>query len=240
MRRVITLVRGDLRNILRDSMLVLVMVAPVLLLLFLRFGIPLITRILTERLAFDLSLYYPLIAILFTMILPLLFGMMVGFLLLDEQDEHLLRVIAITPLTRHGYLLVKFAAPVVSILLFSFLYMEGSGLVKADLLRFLPLAVLIALQAPLIGMFLVTFSENKVEGLALGKGISVHLLAPLIGYFLDSPLTYLAGISPAFWVSEAYLAEIPSAYLLHLGAGVVVHLLYLWLLIRLFTRKVLQ
>ena len=240
MKHALTLIRADLRNILRDSMLLLIMVAPVLILLVMRFGIPLLARLLGGQAGFDLSPYYPLIAIVFSMLLPLLFGLMVGFLLLDEQDEHLLQVIAVTPVTRQGYLTVKFAAPMVSIFLFAFLYMELSGLVETDLVRFLPLAGLIALQAPMVGMFLVTFAENKVEGLALGKGISVYLLAPFIGYFLDSPLTYLAGISPAFWVSEAFLANTPSGYLFHLGAGVVVHIFYLWLLIRLFTRKVLR
>lgn len=240
MRRTIAVIRGDLRNVLRDAMLVLVLVAPVLLLLVLRFGVPLLSTVLLEQLSFDLSPYYALIVIFLTMLLPLLFGLIVGFLLLEEQDEHLMRVIAVTPLTRRGYLRVKFAAPVISIILFSLLIAEISGLVPVDLLRFLPLTLLIALQAPMIGMVLVTFAENKVEGLALGKAMGIYLLAPFAGYFIDSPLAFFAGISPAFWISEAFLSGTTMSYLLHLGAGVVVHLAYLWLLMRLFMRKVLR
>ncbi|HKJ69748.1 MAG TPA: ABC transporter permease [bacterium] len=240
MRRALALMRGDLRNVLRDSMLVMVLVAPILLLLIMRFGIPLLNQVLLKRLAFDLSSYYSLIVIIFSMLLPLLFGLIMGFLLLDEQDEHLLRVIAVTPVTRQGYLLVKFAAPATSIFLFSFLFVEGSGLVQTNLLRFLPLAFLVALQAPMVGMFLVTFAENKVEGLALGKGVSVYVIAPLAGYFIHSPWAYLAGISPAFWILEAFLSETALQYLLHVGAGLVVHLICLMVLLRFFTRKVLS
>jgi len=205
-----------------------------------RFGIPLLAKLLLTQLSFDLTVYYPLIFIFFCGLLPLLFGMIIGFVMLDEQDEHILQFVAVTPLARKGYLRLKFSLPSSAIFIFSLAYLPLSGLVPINFLRFLPIAVLLTIQAPLMGMFLVGFANNKVEGLALGKGAGIFIIAPIVGYFVHSPLQYLAGVSPAFWSAEMYFAQTTENYLFDLIIGVIVHGIIFYGLYRKFTHKILQ
>jgi len=231
---------NEIRKFSRDSMLVLVLFAPILILALVRLGVPLLAATLSTTFAFQLGAYYPLIFIFFCTIFPMLFGMLIGFSMLDEQDEKVLQFIAVTPFARRGYLWMKFAVPTLLLLPILVGFALLSGLFDGRLPRFLPLAVIMAVETPLMGMFLAGYASNKVEGLALGKAAGIVFALPAAGYFIAPPWQYLAGISPMFWVMKAYWATGNLQYWLSLGIGLLMHAGYFYLLYRKFTRKVLQ
>ena len=238
MSRLLALITADARNIRRDSMMLLILVAPVLFVLLLRYGIPWLAGMLQQELAFDLAPHYEIIFIFFSLLLPMLLGMITGFILLDEQDEHIFTFISVTPLSKTGYLLQKLTISTITIFLITLLFAVINGLTSVPFWRFIPIALLMALEAPIMALFLVSFADNKVAGIALSKVSGVFLFAPLVGYFVHSPVQYLAGISPTFWIWESYTAADGSILLvLNLAAGVALHLGYLLLLWRKFVRK---
>lgn len=240
MNRLFSLIAGDVRNIARDAMLLLILSAPILILAVLRFGIPPATELLNTQFGFDLSPYYPLIFIFFCGLVPMMFGMLIGLVFLDEQDEDIIQFIAVTPLQRGGYLRQKFGLPSLAAFLYLLLFYPLSGLSDGDPIRFIPLAALLGTEVPLCGMFLAGFASNKVEGLALAKAMGIYIVAPIVGYFVHSPLQYVAGISPIFWISEAYLTTSVLIYWINLIIGILVHFGVFYLLYRKFTRKILR
>jgi fluoroquinolone transport system permease protein len=75
---------NDLKSVRRDSSLVYMLVIPPLMVVLARLILPWATGYLLERFGFDLVPYYPmLLSFLFVLQIPLLFGMLVGFLVLD-------------------------------------------------------------------------------------------------------------------------------------------------------------
>ncbi|MBD3274298.1 MAG: hypothetical protein GF372_03250 [Candidatus Marinimicrobia bacterium] len=239
MSRLFALISADARNIRRDSMMMLILAAPVIFILLLRYAIPWLAGTIQQELAFDLTPHYEIIFIFFSLLLPMLFGMITGFILLDEQDEHIFTFISVTPLSKTGYLLQKLTISTTIIFIVTLVFAVINGLTSVPFWRFTPIALLMALEAPIMALFLVAFAENKVEGIALSKVSGLFLFAPLAGYFVHSPLQYLAGISPTFWIWESYAAAVEGSALLvlNLAAGVTLHLCYLLLLWRKFVRK---
>ena len=240
MNRLLSLITGDLKNIVRDAMLLLILSAPILILMLLRFGISPAAELIRTQFAFDLTPYLQLIFIFFCCLVPMLFGMLIGLVFLDEQDENVIQFIAVTPLQRSGYLRQKFGAPTLAAFLYLSLFFPLSGLADGYWLRFIPLAALLATEVPLCGMFLAGLANNKVEGLALAKVMGIYIVAPIVGYFVHSPLQYIAGISPVFWISEAYLSASALAYWINFILGVLVHSVLFYFLYRKFTRKILR
>lgn len=238
MKKVFTLTLGDMKNILRDPMLLLSMLAPILLTLVLRYGLPVIEDFVMVRFDFDLSVYHVLIMSFALILCPLMIGMLTGFILLDERDENLLSYYSITPIGRTGYLLYRLTLPfLLSCLLTNFL------IVFSDIhelhLSLIAIILLVSLSAPLITLFLGVFASNKVEGLALSKLAGFIVIAPIISFFVDSPIAYVAGILPPFWVAEAYSAIYTiSAFMWgHLFAGFLISFIFLITLYRLFNKK---
>jgi fluoroquinolone transport system permease protein len=238
MSRALALLRSDVRNIARDPILVLISIVPVLLSLLLRFGLPLLTRKLSQ--VVDLTPYHPLVFSFFMQLTPYMYGLVIGLMLLDERDEHVLVAIAVTPLTRGGFLVYRLAMPVAFGFLVCFGMLFLSGVVTAPLGRFTLIAALAALQAPINAMLLIAFAKNKVEGMAVAKAGGILLMAPIAIPFLDVPLQYIAGISPVFWVSKAFVTvTAPTAgFSVTLVAGILVNITYLTLLGRQFAKRI--
>lgn len=239
MNRALALLRLDARNLVRDPMLLLITVLPVLVATLMRFLVPLVSGLLMDHLKFDLTPYYPLITSFFFMLAPMMFGWVIGFMLLDERDENILEYISVTPLGKTGFLSYRMGLPVSLSFAMAFVLVFLIGLVPFSLLHILPAALLAALEAPIVALFLAGFAGNKVEGLALGKGMGTAFLAPLAAMFIPVPYQYLAGLLPPYWVAKLFIEtglDLGSLFLL-ISAGLAVHAFWLIWMLRKFNRR---
>lgn len=73
-----------------------------------RLILPPATAYLSENFDFDLVPYYPmLLSFFFVLQIPLLFGVLVGLLVLDEKDDNTLTALRVTPISMRGYALYR-------------------------------------------------------------------------------------------------------------------------------------
>lgn len=234
MNKILSLTQSHSKRIFRDSFLLFISFLPFLMGLLYRILIPELRQLLISH--FDLSLYYPLIMLFLVMMSPLLFGWVIGFSLLDDRDEDILAYMSITPLQKTGYLQFKIIAPVFISIIQGYLVLLIANLCPMDYIKLLPVIILAAMEAPLFALAQGVFAGNKVEGLAVGKLLGLVLIGPFISYFVDSPLAYLAGIIPPFWITETYFSEGPQ-YWMGLGIGLVVHIIFLIGMSKLFNKR---
>ena len=240
MKKLITLAIGDLRNILRDYILLLSMCGPLLLALFVRFAVPWLAELLQIKFGFDLMVHYPFIVSFMLLLTPMLIGMLMGFIILDERDQDVLTYLMVTPLSRAGYLTYRLISPMIISFILSFVTLGFATLEGLDYLTVAPVVVMSALEAPMMALFLVAFAQNKVEGLALGKAAGILFLAPIGGYMITSNWQMALGLFPTYWIPISFLESLNSvgAYLIYLIMGFVVHLLVISLLYQKFKTKI--
>ncbi len=238
MKKVAALLTGDLINISRDLILVMSMIAPVILMIFLNYGLPFFNNIFEREFNISLTVYYPLITSIFFLFIPIMLGMLTGFMLLDERDEKILLYLSVTPLSRARYLFYRLVSPVIISFFLSIIFLNNMEIIKINTLNTIPILLLAAFEAPIMTLFLGAFAGNKVEGLAFSKGMGLLLFAPLVGYFLESSWQYAAGVIPTFWISKAFLSGSTRAYWVYIGIGFVIHLLYFSLVFKKFKNRV--
>ncbi|MBN2010949.1 hypothetical protein JW960_16490 [candidate division KSB1 bacterium] len=236
MKKLIALSIADAKNISRDSTLLLILFGPFAVFGLLKFLIPFATSMLLDKLSFEFIPYYPLIVSFMILIPSMMFGLLTGFVILDERDEEIISYIAITPLRRTGYLAYKILSSFVVSFLFCFVVIYLTGLSTIPWKYAPGIAAMVALEAPITTFFLAAFAENKVEGLALSKVVGIMFFAPFIAYFVKSGWSYVAGIFPPFWITKAFFAAQAgaSSYWLFLFAGVIVHVIFIFLLVKKF------
>ena len=236
----VALGRNDLRSVRRDSLLAGVVLLPWLLVAGLRLVVPPFTAWLAGVHGFNATPFTPLILSLFCVLqIPLVVGMLTGFLVLDERDDGTLTALRVTPLSLEGYARYRIMAAVLLSAAFILISIPLSGLRPQPALAALaPVALLAGLFAPIIALLLATFAGNKVEGMALSKGFALLLLGPLAAYFLPDDRQVLLGLLPTFWPAKAYwVASAGGAPWPYLLAGLAYHLAALgWLLRRFQTR----
>ena len=239
MKRQLALAITDTKNITRDSTLILLVAAPLAVFALLRFGIPFASTLLMNQFAFNLLPYYDIIVGFLILIPAMLFGILTGFLILDERDEDIIAYISITPLGKTGYLQYKLAMSCFGGGLFFFVLVYGTGLTTVPLVYAPGIALMVSLEAPLTALGLVAFAENKIEGLAYTKVLGIPILAPIPAYFIHSAWNYLLGVFPAYWVTKSFFAAQQHAwqYVPFLIIGIAVHLFYLYLLLKRFSNQ---
>jgi fluoroquinolone transport system permease protein len=234
--RVAGLLRADRGNVVRDPLLLLVLVVPLLLAGVVRVGFPWAATLVSPGIAIEP--YAPFVVGYMLVLTPLLVGGAVGFMLLDEREEQVLAAIAVTPLGKRGWLAYRLALPVIATALMGAATVYLTGLEPPPIARLLGIVALAALQAPLATLFLVAFAANKVQAMALAKAGTLVVVAPFAALLVTPPWQYLAGALPQFWVVKLVLAP-PGALAFSALAtvAVLVHALALWGLVRVYDRR---
>ncbi len=239
MKRIKALLIGDLKNITRDSLLVYIPFGSIIMALLIRFITIYLNKFLIQNYQFSLEPYYPLLMSFIVLSIPSFFGMIIGFLLLDERDEQILNFIAVTPLSKSRFLLYRTGLPVAINIVFTIIGLMVAGLTKTNYLSILPVIIMASLEAPMVALFLGTFAANKIEGLALAKATGILYFAPLVILFIPMPWQLLAGFIPTYWISKAYLeiGRNHQIYWFSILAGLFIHLVIIRFLLHKFRQK---
>ncbi|MGF1505523.1 MAG: hypothetical protein ACFB51_10435 [Anaerolineae bacterium] len=234
----------DIKNIGRDSLLNWMVIMPLLIALMLRLAMPPLITLIQEELAFDLTPYMaPIVGgyflVLFT---PVLFGIVIGFLMLDERDDRTLLALRITPMPLTSYLTYRLAIPMLIGAAMTLITFPLANLAQLPVGTLLIVALFAAFEAPVFALFLASFGENKVQGFAIMKGTGPILVGPMLAYFIPATwpgfVEYLFALLPTYWPVKLYWSLIepgmhgPPA--LWAAGTVVYHVALLALLLRRF------
>jgi len=228
--------RADLRRIRRDPMLVMMFVSPLLGALAMR---PLWPWTVQRATTLQPAVIEGLFTAVLLLVTPLMFGFVVGLMLLDDRDEGALAAVALTPTGRPGFLMRRLALPVLWCVPVSFAVTWLAGLPLVHPLRFTAIAGLAGLETPLLALFMTAFGGNKLEGIAMSKVASALLTWGGLALLLEPPLNWSGAPAPGWWLIRLLFARslpAPEFTLLFAG-GLVVHLLVLFVLLEVFRRR---
>lgn len=227
----------DLKNIRRDPLLAWVVVAPLALALVIRFAVPPLTDLLKQTFDFDLTVYYGLLMSFVVIMAPSMVGMIIGFLLLDEQDDRIFPALWVTPLPFSHYLLYRFTAPLLIGFIITLISYPLAGLAPLPWGDLILASILAAFNGPLTACFLAILSENKVAGFAMVKVLNTINMLPIIAYFVDSQWQIVAGLVPTYWpMKVVWLASAGNDYGLYLVGGLVLNTSILAWMVQYFSK----
>ena len=218
-------------------MLIVICGVPVLIALLFGFGVPELEAFLCQTLGKEtfLSDYYLLFDLFMAMMTPFMLTFVSSMVILTELDENMAAYLAVTPITKKGYIISRLVFPAalsgfISVVLlgfFSLSHWTFGGILLAALLSSL-------LSIP-IAMVIVTFSHNRVEGMAIAKLSGLILLGLPAPFFLKGGFQFLFSWLPSFWMSKLFLGH--SIWSIFFAIGV--SLVWIWALYRRFERKMI-
>jgi fluoroquinolone transport system permease protein len=193
----------DAANIRRDSLLRWMVAMPLLFALLFRW-VAAVARDWLAGFGVDLAPYAPLISSGIVLIAPMLYGVVIGFLLLDEKDDHTLTALRVTPLTGRGYITYRIAIPMVLSVLMTPVALALGGFSDLGVGAQLLAGAAAAPLAPAFALMMAAFARNKVQGFALMKASGIINWPPLIAWFVDSNWQLALGICPTYWPVRFY------------------------------------
>jgi len=200
----IKLAVNDFKNIIRDKFLVYAsIVMPLMLIMFSRIIIHWIAPSLKDTEIATITSNYPMIFMLFTTMIPLVYGFIAAFMILDEKDEHLLTVLRVMPISRNIYLLYRMFFVSIFSFIVLLIFPPLSGLLadfpEFSYIGYLPIAVLFALLTPFSALLVSSFATNKVQAFAIFKISGTIYMIPLFIFLIKDNLKYIFSPIPNFW-----------------------------------------
>ena len=206
---------------------------------FFRFALPWVRDLILARFDFDLEPYYIVVMSYgFVIGIPVIFGLVLGFLLLDERDDGTLIALQVTPLTTNSYLAYRVSIPMIISVILTVITFPLAGLSDLPLWQVFVVSLLAAPMAPIFALVLAALAENKVQGFALMKGLGMVLVLPLFAFFIDSWWQIIFGLIPTYWplkVFWMFSLDEPGVWVYAL-VGLLYALLILAVLMRRFNR----
>jgi fluoroquinolone transport system permease protein len=225
----------DFQNISRDPLLKWITILPLMIALLSRSLLPVILQRASAVVDFDLLPFYrPLMAYTLLILTPMLTGMVIGFLLLDQRDDHTLSALQVTPLTLNGYLVYRLVTPSLVSIAVTFITLPVSGLAPLSPVELAGVAFSGGLLSCLYTLVIAAFAANKIQGFAVTKITSSVLLPPLVAFFIPAGWRVIFGIVPTYWPGMLLWGLMdgnPAAWI-NLPVGLAYQAVLLWLLLR--------
>ena len=209
MKKILALSLNDFRNIMRDRTLNFLFLAiPVINLLLATYLLPWLAA------NFEEVVPYTSIMLLFLVIQSAnIYGFITGFILLEEKDEAVLPVLKVMPLAAHSFIAYRMIFPFLFAFSFVLATIKVPGIVEISWGAAILLALILASFAPMIVLILSSYARNKVEGLALYKGLNLVIQLPIAAFFIDSNWRFALSLLPPFWSYQSFVQTAESAQL---------------------------
>ncbi|NJE00886.1 ABC transporter permease [Thermococcus sp. JdF3] len=230
-RKFAAIYRTDLKLLRRDPML-LYSVGMTLVLLF-------IVRYFKDRMG---ELYYG-IALFVLIFIPMIFGMIPGFMMADEKEEKTVQALQVMPISSEAFLVYRLTWA--SLVTVAFTVIAPHVLdMEIPWKGVLALAVLFLLEVWIYGLLITIFAESRMQAITVSKILGWLLILPVavklvvLWRDLSTDWSKLTAFLPTYWTYRVFEGIALNDYS-DFPMAVLVHLAWLVPLVVLFRRRVL-
>lgn len=226
-----TIYKTDLKLLRRDPML-LYSVAMTLVLL-------LIVRYFKDR----LGVYYPLLALLVLVFIPMIFGMLPGFMMADEKEEKTVQALQVIPISSEAFLAYRltWASITTAILVAISPKILDIEIPQKGLMAIIAFFLF---EAWTYDLMIASLSESRMQALTVSKVLGWLLFLPpaikliVVWRNLSTDWSEFTAFLPTYWAYKLF-EGIPKADYSSFLPGLAVHAVWLSVFVWLFKRRVL-
>jgi hypothetical protein len=226
--------KNDIRQIMRDPFMTIMLFAPLLLIVVFKLLIIFLIPLIMDQTGFDLLPYLHYILAFVLLISSGMLGIVTGFMLMDERDGNIAELMSVTPLGRSGYLINRLLFASILSVIYSIVICYALNVVELPIFSILILSLLSAIYTAITGLMIFTGAEDKVKGLTFAKALNSLVLFAFTDLFMLKWLIVLSWFFPPYWITM--IIKSPDSLLVN-GLAFLVHIVWLWLLIFRYWRK---
>lgn len=226
--------KNDLKQILRDPIMAVLMVAPLFLIIAFKLMILYLIPFIETNIVFDVTPYLNYVFVFVVMMCGAMLGIVTGFMMIDERDGKIAELMSVTPLGRSGYLFNRLLFAATFSVFYSILSYYVLSVVELPLITILFVSLLSSGYSIIIGLLIFTFADDKVKGLTFAKAINSLSLFAFTDLLALKWLTVLSWFFPPYWIT--LVVQSPHSLLIY-GLALLINLGWLFVLIKQFLKR---
>jgi len=224
----ITLFKNDIKQIMRDPVMAILLFAPLLLIVVFKLLEVFLLPFLAAKYGFNPTPYSAYLLSFILLMNSGMLGIVTGFMMLDERDGNISQLLEVTPLGRGGYLINRLAFASLLSIIYGFVTIAVFNQPTLPTFTIILLSALSAIYTATIGLLIYSGAEDKVKGLTFAKGLNTLVLFAFTDLFALGWLTFISWFFPPYWITMI----IKSPFSISIACiGLLVHAAWLGVLV---------
>ena len=195
----LTFIISEIKKWIREPLTRVIIFYPLIFGLIGRYLLPYIE----ENTGFVIEYYADVIIVALSLMMPMVFGALIGFSILEDRDDNVLPAIKVTPLGLEKFMLFRLTIIFLCSIAACIFVILFSDIANFKLTEVIAVSILASLSAPATGLFINAFAKNKIEGFAVMKGFGALIFFPIIALFLTDVKELFFVIAPGFFPAKA-------------------------------------
>lgn len=225
------------RQITREAMMVLLLIAPFLAGAMFKYVIPPAEKYICAYFGREscISPYYDVFDWLLAMLIGMLFAFVGGLFCLGEIDDRIVMYYSVTPGGKAGYILSRIVYPAILSGVMAVILVPVFSIGSLDIVKFGVMIISTVASGIVTALLVIAISSNKVEGMAVGKlagGFGAVVFIPLL---VKGNIAYVFSLFPMFWVGK-FAFEFQNVW--YVLAAFLLYAIWIGGLYRLFARRI--
>jgi len=157
---------------------------------------------LSDKYGFKFTPFTDLILVILVLFIPIAYGALIGFSILEDRDDNVLTNIKVTPLSIHQFLSFRLIAVYLLCVLATIFVMWFSKVGNVSMKNIIAISLLASLEAPISGLLINSFAKNKIEGFAIMKAGGSVIVFPIVALFFNGVKELFFSFAPGFWSAK--------------------------------------
>lgn len=195
-------IRSELKKIIREPMMALLLFAPLIIPIVFRLLINFLIPFINKYSEFDFSLYHHYVLSFVLMLSPMLLSIIVGFSMIDDRDNRMVELICVTPFSKSGYVVLRLALLSILVIVYSIYSYYVLGIYIIPIWTLLYLSMILSLYSAIMGLLLFTVASDKVKALTYAKGLNMIFLFAFVDLLGIKWMNILGGLFPTYWITQ--------------------------------------
>lgn len=194
--------KNDWKQISREPMMMILFLCPLLIAIVFRLLAEFLLPFVFEHFQLSFSPYKPYALTLALTFCPLMLGVVMGFLMMDDKDAKIIELMSVTPLTRRGYIQNRMAFTGFATIVHTSLCYVIMGQYIFGILSFIAMLFILCMLAAAVGLVFFSIADDKVKGLTYAKGLNLIVVFAFADLLKGNFIKVSASLFPTYWIAE--------------------------------------
>lgn len=225
---------SDFKQLIREPMMFILFLAPILITIIIKILYVFLLPHIQSMLSFDIYTYKPYILSLVLLFSPMMLGVVMGFMMLDDKDAKIIELMSITPLGRSGYLINRLSFVLLPTIIYTFLNYYIMQIYIINLYALIYLSINLSFLSVTIGIVFASLATDKIKGLTYAKGLNIILIFAFGDLFKGIWMKNLSSAFPTYWVTSIIINQNSAVSYIILG---IINIFWMLLFINIYNRN---